>query len=64
MKTTQFEVLTRSKTLTYYTDSLELITEKALGLLKHELDQDLELPALRLMGKISEEIDRLFSVHC
>jgi hypothetical protein len=28
-----------------------MITDKAIALLKHELDQDLELPALRLMGK-------------
>ena len=51
MKTVHFEVLTRSKTLTSYTDSLNLITEKAIALLQHELDQELELPALRLMGK-------------
>jgi DNA polymerase kappa len=51
IKTVNFEILTRSKTLSSYTDSLNLITEKAIALLKHELDQDLELPALRLMGK-------------
>ncbi len=50
IKTINFEILTRSKTLTSYTDSLNLITEKAVALLKHELDQELELPALRLMG--------------
>ncbi len=51
MKTVNFEILTRSKTLSAYTDSLSMITDKAIALLKHELDQDLELPALRLMGK-------------
>lgn len=50
IKTVNFEVLTRSKTLTSYTDSLTVVTEKAVALLKHELDHDLELPALRLMG--------------
>lgn len=50
-KTVNFEVLTRSKTLSSYTDSLSVITDKAIDILKHELDQDLELPALRLMGK-------------
>ena len=50
IKTVNFEVLTRSKTLSSYTDSLTVVTEKAVALLKHELDQDLELPALRLMG--------------
>ena len=51
IKTINFEILTRSKTLTSYTDSLTVITDKAVALLQHELDQDLELPALRLMGK-------------
>ena len=51
MKTVNFEVLTRSKTLNSYTDSLTAVTEKAVALLKHELDQELELPALRLMGE-------------
>ncbi len=51
IKTVNFEILTRSKTLSSYTDSLNIITDKAVALLKHELDQDLELPALRLMGK-------------
>ena len=51
IKTVNFEVLTRTKTLSAYTDSLNIITDKAVGILKHELDQDLELPALRLMGK-------------
>ncbi|CAF3683180.1 unnamed protein product [Rotaria sp. Silwood1] len=50
IKTVNFEILTRSKTLSSYTDSLNIITDKAIDLLKHELDQDLELPALRLMG--------------
>lgn len=50
LKTENFEVLTRSKTLSSYTDSLTIITEKAVALLKHELDHELELPALRLMG--------------
>jgi hypothetical protein len=50
IKTVNFEVLTRSKMLSSYTDSLAMVTEKAVALLKHELDQDLELPALRLMG--------------
>lgn len=50
IKTVNFEVLTRTKTLSSYTDSLNIIAEKAIALLKHELDQDLELPALRLMG--------------
>ena len=50
IKTVNFEVLTRSKTLTSYTDSLTVVSEKAVALLKHELDQDVELPALRLMG--------------
>lgn len=53
IKTVNFEILTRSKTLSSYTDSLSVITDKAVTLLKHELDQDLELPALRLMGKES-----------
>ena len=53
IKTVNFEILTRSKTLSSYTDSLSMITDKAVTLLKHELDQDLELPALRLMGKES-----------
>lgn len=51
MKTANFETLTRPKMLSSYTDSLSVITDKAVDLLKHELDQDLELPALRLMGK-------------
>lgn len=51
MKTSQFEVLTRSKTLNSYTDSLDIITDKAISILKSELEHDLELPALRLMGK-------------
>ena len=51
MKTVNFEILTRSKTLSSYTESVNIITDKAVALLKHELDQDLELPALRLMGK-------------
>lgn len=51
LKTINFEILTRSKTLSSYTDSLNLITDKAVALLQHEFDQDLELPALRLMGK-------------
>ena len=50
IKTVNFEILTRSKTLSSYTDALQVITDKAVALLKHELDQDLELPALRLMG--------------
>ncbi|CAF2662158.1 unnamed protein product [Rotaria sp. Silwood2] len=50
IKTVNFEILTRSKTLSSYTDSLNVITDKVIALLKHELDQDLELPALRLMG--------------
>ncbi|CAF1090496.1 unnamed protein product [Rotaria sordida] len=50
IKTVNFEILTRSKTLSSYTDSLNIITDKVITLLKHELDQDLELPALRLMG--------------
>lgn len=55
IKTVNFEILTRSKTLSSYTDSLNIITEKALALLKNELDQDLELPALRLMGIIKNK---------
>ncbi|CAF1003210.1 unnamed protein product [Adineta steineri] len=50
IKTVNFEILTRSKTLSSYTDSLNIITDTAVALLKNELDQDLELPALRLMG--------------
>ncbi|CAF4593524.1 unnamed protein product [Rotaria socialis] len=50
IKTVNFENLTRSKTLSSYTDSLNVIADKAVALLKHELDQDIELPALRLMG--------------
>lgn len=45
-----FEVLTRSKTLSSYTDSLNIVTEKAVEILKNELEQDIQLPALRLMG--------------
>ncbi len=51
IKTVNFEILTRSKTLSSYTDTLSVITNAAVALLKHELDQELELPALRLMGK-------------
>ncbi|CAF1653717.1 unnamed protein product [Rotaria magnacalcarata] len=50
IKTVNFENLTRSKTLSSYTDSLNVIADKAVALLKYELDQDIELPALRLMG--------------
>ncbi|CAF1032395.1 unnamed protein product [Adineta steineri] len=50
IKTVNFEILTRSKTLSSYTDALNIITDTAVALLKNELDQDLELPALRLMG--------------
>jgi hypothetical protein len=50
IKTVNFQVLTRWKTLSSYTNSLAMVTEKAVALLKHEPDQDLELPALRLMG--------------
>jgi nucleotidyltransferase/DNA polymerase involved in DNA repair len=57
-KTVNFEVLTRAKTLSSYTDSLNVITEKAVALLKHELNQDLELPALRLMGKQKNSLER------
>lgn len=50
LKTMNFEILTRSKTLSSHTDSLNIITEKAVEILKNELEQDLQLPALRLMG--------------
>lgn len=50
LKTANFEVLTRSKTLSSYTDSLTLISDKAIELLRNELEHELELPALRLMG--------------
>ena len=61
IKTVNFEILTRSKTLSSYTDSLNIIADKAVALLKHELDQDLELPALRLMGKNNNLIIRNYS---
>jgi hypothetical protein len=57
LKTANFEILTRSKTLSTYTDSLNVLTEKALSLLKHELDQQYQLPALRLMGRNISLVD-------